>query len=168
MDLLRVMAAPLLALYQVSPGHVDDGAAAVLAEVRHRLHGRQVDGLHVDLEAAVEGFLVHVHHGLVDVGEAGVVHQDVEAAETLHRGADHGFHVLATGDVGAHAVGLVANFLRHRLGALTVEVGEHHLCTLFGEQLRDTRTETGCRTCDHRYSVLESHCSLPTSVFVYP
>jgi hypothetical protein len=46
---------------------------------------RQVDRLHVDRHDAVEVVLAHVFQRLRQVRDAGVVDEDVDAAEVLHR-----------------------------------------------------------------------------------
>ncbi|MNT09632.1 hypothetical protein D3C72_1444220 [compost metagenome] len=75
-------------------GHVDDGAAALLAHLRH---GFAAEGQHrarVDVHHLVEQRIVELGDGHALDQAAGVVHQHVDAAELrrgfLHAGADRG------------------------------------------------------------------------------
>ena len=69
---------------------------------------------------------------------AGVVDQDIEAAELLDRGADHRLPVVFIGDVQAHENRVVANGVSHRLVFL-IQVGHHHwgalACQRYGVRL---------------------------------
>ena len=113
---VRLICAALVAAYAPAGGQramaddrrdVDDHAAPLPDHHRHR-GAAPVDGAEV----------VHLHEPLVGLrrcrghGPAhavpGVVHQDVEAAVAVDRGADEGFHLVALGNVEGHRQRLAA------------------------------------------------------------
>ena len=59
--------------------------SADLAQHRNRVAGHQVDGLDVNGKDALEGFLVDIEHGAVDLGHAGIVDKDVDGPEGRQR-----------------------------------------------------------------------------------
>ena len=138
-------------------GDVDDGAAAALLERGHGGGDAVEDALDVDGEAAVELVLGDVEGRLVAVARAGVVDDDVEAAELVfgrgdergpdgrvRHGARHGRDVVR--DVGARKV---------RREPVAVEVGRHHLAALADEEARRREAEARCRACRGVYGVSE-------------
>src|SRR5690606_28173665 len=71
-------------------GDVDDAPATALGD--HRLRsvlGAQERAAQVDPEHRVPFLDIHVHDGLHQVADAGVVDEDVDAAEALHDPCDH-------------------------------------------------------------------------------
>src|ERR1019366_1430321 len=103
---VAVMTQPLLALYQARRGR--GLTPAVLAMLRITpffcaLKRGAVDPLDVDRKDAVELVFGEILERLRQVAHAGVVDEDVEAAETLVHGLDHRLDVGTDGDVGTNA-----------------------------------------------------------------
>ena len=166
------IAAPLLPLYQVSPGRgrtpavdaiVMNTPLSLRAEVRHRVPRGQEQALHVDAVDPVELVLGHVEHRLVAVRGAGVVDDDVEVAVFVEREARRAprrrrrcdtspaqdARAAAGGDdlAAPRAAPLAA------LMSLTTTRG-----ALLREALRDALAESRTAAGDDRDLVAESHC----------
>ena len=139
-------------------GDVEDTARASAFQVRHECAGGQVDRLAVHRENAVELVFADLFHGLRQVGDAGVVHQDVDAAHALDREVDHAVHAVAVRDIDLHRD--AAGLLRHGLGALAVDVGQEDPRALAQEAARDTGAKARPRAGHDRDLALEPHLFL--------
>ena len=94
------------------------------------------------------------------MGPAGVVHDDVDAAERGERRLRHGRPVGGDRDVGADRLGRAAALADGRcdpLGTGGVDVVHHHARALLGQPHGDALTEPGPGTGDDRYFVFEPH-----------
>ena len=114
-------------------------------------------------EDAVEALLGQLLERLRQVAHAGVVDEDVEAAEALLRRLDHRLDVGGAGDVGAHAEGGVAEHGVDPCRALAVAVGDDHLRAFGDELARDAFAESGRRAGDDRDPACEPHVVSPRS-----
>ena len=145
---------------------IDDDAAAVLAHpAEHRL-GDAERALQMHLQHLVPGGFGGLGKGLVEQ-DAGIVDEDVGAAEMLdgvveHRlAARHGRDVGAVGDrAAAFRLDRIDDLLRHRdIGAGAVaraaEVVDHHSRALAREQLGVGLTEPAARAGDQRHLAVE-------------
>ena len=164
------IAAPLLPLYQVSPGRgrtpavdamVMNTPFRLLAEMRHRVPRGQEEALHVDAVDPVELLLGHVEHRLVAVRRAGVVDDDVEVAE--RRRARSG-RARATSASLRHVAGAEPraaagrdDLLRDALAARGVDVVDDDLRALVREALGDALAEARAGAGDDGDLVLQSH-----------
>ena len=115
---------------------VDDRAAAGLAHFRNDGFRAQENPLAVDVHDLVPKFLGGLLHrfGAVD---AGVVDQDVQLAEPLHRGSHHVLPVGLAGHVQAQEQALAAllvDFRLHLPPFVLQHVGDDHPRALGGEQ----------------------------------
>jgi hypothetical protein len=128
--------------------HVQDHAALLLAHDGHDGLRHVVDGFHVDVEHAVEHGLVHVQHGLVLVGDGGVVDHDVYGAELVQAGSHRVVDIGAAGHVGLHCQGGGADFGCHAVGGLLVDVGNDDAGAFLGVQLDDAFAETAASARD--------------------
>ena len=101
--------------------------------------------------------------------DAGVVHEDVDAAELGHRLRDHGLDLRRVDNVGLETDRPLACRLGNRCGRLrgTVPVGvrEGHIGTVVCEPMTDAGAVTSSPTCDQRHpSSQKSHAYLLTDV----
>ena len=90
-------------------GRVEElhAARALLDHRRQRVLGDQVRRFQVDGHDPVPHGLVHVDD-LLDVGDTGVVHDHVDAAEPLDRGFAHRLDGRGVGQIGRRGEGLAA------------------------------------------------------------
>ena len=123
-------------------GDVDDDAAAALFHLRHRCDGRQIDRFDVDRVDAVELGLADLEQRLVAVCDAGVVDDDVDAAERLGRRPHHGVDVDLLRDVALHGMHLVAEAGGELAHALAVDVGGDDLRAFEQRNARRWRART--------------------------
>ncbi len=91
------------------------------------------------------------------MGDAGVVDEDVEAAESLHAGRDHRVHVVLDRYIAGERNGRFADAGGHAGGTLRVAVGDHHFRTLAREGFGDAASEAGCRARDDGDFAVEPH-----------
>jgi hypothetical protein len=92
--------------------------------------------------------------------DTGIADQDVDAAEGLGGLFDRGVDLLLAGHVDSDADRLGAarlQFGRGGIGRLLVEVGDHDLRALLGEEERDLLADTAGRAGDESDLVLELH-----------
>jgi hypothetical protein len=90
----------------------------------------------VDGEDPVPGLGAGFRRGLVGIQDAGVVHQHVDAAETLERGLRHRRHRGLVADVGGERQRLSPSRLDRRRGLLgALDVDRHDPGALGGEAL---------------------------------
>ena len=75
---------------------------------------------------------------------ARIVDHDVEPAERLLGGCHHRLGIGASRNVGAERDGALTDLIAHRLGALPVQVGDHHARALAHEMLDDGTTKARC------------------------
>src|SRR6185312_11248348 len=66
----------------------------------------------------------------------GIVHEDIDMAESVRRGLRHGLNSVQPRDVDAHRHGMGAKIVRKRIGRLGVEVGDQD-AGAFGDELAD-------------------------------
>ena len=126
--------------------HHHDAAAPALAHVRDHRARAEERAAHVDLHHQVElaGRPLGQRR---EVDGAGVVDEDVDAAEFLERGIPHPLHVVEFAHVAAHrqrAAAELAHFLRRVVdGAGEARVrlvglgGDHDVAALAGKRQRD-------------------------------
>ena len=117
--------------------------------------GGEIDRLGVDAEDPIEFLLADLLHRHRQVGDAGVVDQDVEGAEGGGRGGGH------RGDAGVVA-NVGDNRQRIELGGgagdrLGIDVGDHHPGALGAEHPGDARAEAGGAAGDERGLAVEAH-----------
>ena len=120
---------------------------------------------------------VHVHHqlevGQVHLGkafvaqDAGVVHQDVHPAPSVHRLLDHGFDRLEIGDRCAVGHGFAtgcADFIDHGLRGrhraahamhITAQVVDQHFGPACGQRQRVLLAQTAACACDDGHAAFE-------------
>ena len=147
-DFVSVITAPLVPLYQVRPGRGRMPAVeAILMMVpaprrsisRDGGERRQVDRLHVDGVDAIELGFADIEQRLIAVRDAGVVDQDVEAAEGFGRRAHHGVDIGLLGDVAGNRDDVVAERRRNLPHALAVDVGQRRRARLRAQIARRSR-----------------------------
>ena len=145
----------------VDGGDVDDPPAA--ARIEHELRrglGGEERPLEVDAHDEVEARLAHVGERLADL-DAGVVDQDVEAAEGLVRVAHEALGLARYADVRAQCDRLPAQLLDPggdgaRAVAAAVVV-HRHVGALAREAQRDGLADAAGAAGDERSLALESH-----------
>ena len=147
-------------------GHIEHHAADALQarriglQARHGLAHGQVDRLHIDRHDAVEVVLGHVLQRLRQMGDAGVVDEDVEAAEMLLGGGHHQAHIGGLGHVHLDRPRRRAQRCGHIEGLGPVAVGDQHLRALGHELGRDAGAKARRRAGDDGHLVLQSHGGL--------
>ena len=82
-------------------GEVDDAAVVLLLHDLADLPGQHEQGEHVHGEDALHVSQGHVGHGDL-LGDAGVVHQHVDAAVAFERRLYQGVRLRAFGEIGVH------------------------------------------------------------------
>ncbi|MNT60659.1 hypothetical protein D3C72_1982530 [compost metagenome] len=82
------------------------------------------------------------------MADAGVVDENVDAAEFLKPCRDRGLDVRLLGDVGDDGKGPVAEFLGHALGAGGIAVDDDDLGAALDKALRNALAETRARAGD--------------------
>lgn len=108
---------------------------STLQEVRKQNIGGQVDGLDVQVETQVKVLVGHLLGGLVRIGAARVVDNDVQPAKLVGRQLQEGFPVLSFGDIALLEEGGIPELLGDGLACVGGEVGNDHfgaLCDEFG------------------------------------
>ncbi|MNF70603.1 hypothetical protein D3C84_525160 [compost metagenome] len=126
----------------------DSGAA----EEEHRI---QID-VHRREPHLVAGFLDGAARN-----DAGVVEQDVDAAEAFDRPGDDRFTVFLLPQIAGQAVCFGAQFaglLDHGQATVSIDVRDHHTGTFGGEQPHKRLTDTTGASGNHDNLVFESHC----------
>ena len=132
--------------------HVDDAAATLahhdghtgMDEVKGRL---QIDGNH-----GIPLLLGHAQHQSV-LGDAGVVHQNINGAKLFLDGLHHFLGLREVGSVGGIALSLDALGSNLFLGLfVNFEVGERNVGSLLGKFQRDSFSDTACCT-SNQYSL---------------
>ena len=126
----------------------------------HRGLRRKVNRFHVNRENAVEFLLGYVEQRLIEVGRAGIVHDDVEAAEFFDASLDGLLPIACIRDVGGQRDRMGAQVLCNRLDALAIDIGEHEPRTFARKHFRDARAETARRTGDKGGLSLQTHHGL--------
>ncbi len=111
---------------------------------------REVDRLHVHREDAVEGRLVHFQHRLAAVRDAGVVDDDVEAAEPVDRRRDRRLEGGRVTDVAGDAQGSLDQCVVAAAGR------QGHVDAGRTERARDGCPDAPARPGDERDSFLAS------------
>jgi len=91
---------------------------------------------------------------------AGVVDQDVQAAESGPRELDHRVDVVARSQIGEDRCGAAARFGGVR-AACSVDVGQHDRFALGREAARDRSSGADRRASDHRGSPSDVHVRSP-------
>ena len=137
-------------LYADDAGGDDDRAAIV--HVRQGVLGGQERALDVDGEHAVENILRIFRHRSDDAEIAGIAEQDVDLAPAAHRFSNATLDLLRFGNVGdgpgkvvaarAFPIHIAADVSDRVFQGRVVEVDEHHLRSLPGEEARGSRTDT--------------------------
>src|SRR5271163_2688443 len=120
-------------------GRVDDDAAAVFLHQRSREAGAENHGLKIDLNHQMPSLWWCVREAGCTDADAGVVVQDVEAAELRDRGFEHPARVFEPGYVGLDEDGASARAFDALDGfspAGLVEIRDHDRRTFAGEALR--------------------------------
>jgi len=137
-------------------GDVDDAAGAL---AKHRTDGGlgdEEDALEVGGEDVVPVLLAHAHDERV-AGDAGVVDDDIEAAEALEGGLDGGGGALGGGDIGLQDLDADATAGEFGLGGasglLITAVGEEEIEAIPGEALRNREADAARATGDDGGSV---------------
>ena len=102
----RVVGLAGIAVYAHDGGHVDDAAAALTHHDRRHGMDEVVGRLEIDVDHHIPLFLIHLEHQAV-AGDAGIVHQHIDAAEILHDLVNHLMGLLEVGGIGS--VGLAAH-----------------------------------------------------------
>jgi hypothetical protein len=125
-------------------------------------HGRlrQVEeGSDVGVERTVPVLVRNLLQRLVGHLIRRVAHQDVDAAQLLHRRRDEIAAMLGLGDIALDQTGLAARFLHVALDLFGVgvlaEVGDQNVGTLTGVGDRHSPPDPGVRAGDHRDLALE-------------
>src|ERR1019366_3253605 len=122
---------------------VEDHAFLLRLEARHDFLRGAVDRLDVDREDAVELVFGEILERLRQVAHAGVVDEDVEAAETFVHGLDHRLDVGTDGDVGTNAERRGAEPGRRAQRAFAITIDDDDPGALGDELLRDAFAEAG-------------------------
>ena len=104
--------------------------------------GGEIDRLHVDVGDAVEDILAERLHRLRGMADAGIVDQDVEAAEIQQRRLHHGGDIAVHRDIDGDAMGHLAEGGRHALAGGWVAIGDQHPGALGHEFACDARPES--------------------------
>jgi hypothetical protein len=129
----------------------------------HLIGAHQVDGVDALEVVEVEGVQVP---GIGELGGAGVVDEDVEAAPALERRAHQPTAVPVVRDIGAAEVGLGPRrraSRRRLLGLLlAARVVDDHVAALLGQQGRRGGTDAGGRAGDDRDLSVEFQDSPPS------
>ena len=105
----------------------------------------------IEASVVVDRPVVGEHH-------AGVVVEDVQAAETFDGGRDHRARVVLVRDVGVHVGGLAAggrDLGGGGLAGVVRDVGQHHAGALRGEELRGDHAHAARAAGDERDLALE-------------
>jgi len=100
-------------------------------------------------------------HRLDDL-DAGIAHQDINAAIGLHRGFDRGVHLVFLRHIDRQPQGgtaLACNILGRRLGSFLLQIGDHHLGALLRIQIGDglANATGGARHIGHLACELLNH-----------
>ncbi len=148
-----------------APGRrdVDDRAAAGRAQVGDRRAAHEKHRVQIDVHRVEP----HVVGGLLDVAarnRAGIVDQDVDAAEAAGRGQDHALAKRLLPQVAGEVVGVEVLALERggEIGAiLLAAVGEQHPRALAREQLDQRLADAADAAGDDHVLVFESHCYAP-------
>src|SRR5215213_6659184 len=138
---------------------VEDVAAADGAEMRHQRLRHQVDRLDVDGEDAVELLLRDVDHGLVAMARAGVVDDDVDAAELADRIVHGALDILPSGDVACERDRAMADLLGRGLRRPELEIEHRNPGAFAREGLGDAEPEALRGAGDEGGLVGEAHGS---------
>ena len=144
----------------VDRGRVDDPAPAPSDHVRRGVLDAQEGAGEVSVEHQAPGVLRQVDQRRVQLGAegAGVVHQDVQSPELLHRRRDRAAHVLGPPHVGAQDQRLAARLpalLRRLLGPAQVAVpDDRHVGAGPGEGHRLRAAQAAAGAGHHRHPAL--------------
>ena len=141
--------------------HVHDRAATAPQELRDRHLRAEVHALEVHPQHTVPRLLGHVPRvARLVLGDAGVVHQHVDATEALDRPFDHRARSLHGGDVGDDQLRVGPRFADERDGLVAadvVDVGEHEHGTFLREPHRGGAPEPRARAGDDGDLPVEPH-----------
>ena len=123
---------------------------------------KQKDGFHIHVHEAVELRLLDLQHRAAGVTHAGIVDQDIDAAESIDGGLYRRVHVPAPGDVAMSCDGRVADGGGYRLRRGLVDVGDCDARTLAREGLGNALAEPRCAAGDERNLILKPHAFVST------
>ena len=127
------------------------------AHVRDEGLRSQEDRLDVDRHDAVELRLLDLHQGLVAVGGAGVVDENVDPPEGLDCGLRRALHVLAARYVGHEGDRAPADPPGGGLGHVRLHVEAGDARSLPGESLGNAVTEPLPGACDQGRLAFQAH-----------
>src|SRR5262249_55957235 len=139
---------------------VHEAPAALLAEDRHDVLRREKDRADVDRVDPLELLLGHLEERLVAMRPAGVVYDDVDAAERGERRADDRGPVGRDRDVGLDELRdatALADLGGNTLGAGDMDVVHDHLGAFLREALGGALAKAAAGASDDRYLVLQAH-----------
>ena len=140
---------------------VDHRAAAPLEQVRDPVLAAEEDALRVDVLDALPRLDARVENGrVVARRDAGVVVEDVDAAEALGGRGAHRAHVVLVGDVHAERERIARAQRDRLLGERDVEVGDADLRALGREHDRRLATHAAAGSRDDADLPVESAPSL--------
>jgi len=92
---------------------------------------------------------------------AGIVDDDVDAAEGLGRGGKQGVHARAIGDVGPHGDAVGAELSRQGGSLGFIQVSDGHLGALGDKAADDALAEPGRPACDDGAFIGQTHAVSP-------
>mmetsp|Transcript_49009 Transcript_49009/g.115128 ORF Transcript_49009/g.115128 Transcript_49009/m.115128 type:complete len:426 (+) Transcript_49009:554-1831(+) len=155
-------------LLGVDRAHVDDGAA--LATSDHVLHAGaggqestvQVDGNHLAPVGVAE--VLHRMHDL----DAGVAHQDVDAAKVLGAGPHRRVDLGLVADIHPNAKGLTpggSDFVGGLARSVDVQVGDDHIRALPDIQIGNFTPDATGGAGDECRLAIQQHIKTPSSIF---
>ena len=129
-----------------SAGEIQDGAAALRGHVPQRSLGAVGDAVDVHALDSCE-VLGRGGEGVADMGDAGVVHEDVQACVPREDTCKGGVHRSGLADIATLAVGAVAGGAKFGHGGIErglLEVEDFDLSSMRGEALGDGESDAGC------------------------
>ena len=113
--------------------------------MRHNFTGHQINRFRIHREDTVKHLLGDIFHHLRQMGDARIIHNNINTPPRGKRRLGEGGHALALGDIGF--MGKAARGLAHVLGCGTIEIGNHHLGPFGAEFAHDPCAKARCAAC---------------------
>ena len=129
-------------MHAADRGGVDDGTAVLTHPGLDRERRPQQRRPQVDLKNLGEPSVILLDQRAVCRVGAGVVDQDVDAAEAVKCQVDAAFGSILLDGVGGHADRAAADLFGRGVGAFLLTGGEHHVRAVGGQSLRNGQPDT--------------------------
>ena len=117
-------------------GNIDNGAAVLLHQIRHRCAAAVIDAIHIGRKHLPPFFRGNIGKQL-DLRNAGIIHQDIQVAVLLYRKIDKRFSFLGFGQIRPEGNGFPTGLPQLPAKAFglfsAAAIAQHHITPLRGQ-----------------------------------